>query len=80
VTSGLQSTVFLGATSVPPTTSGPVITIIGGPGATANAVGSHNDSSDFFGIVLVVLAIAAAIAVVRRIFGRGRGVESSTER
>ena len=54
------------------------MTIVGGPGATVNAVGSHNDSSDLFGIVVVLLVIVAAIAATRWIFGRG--AQSSGER
>ncbi|MDA8044591.1 MAG: hypothetical protein M0Z30_05025 [Actinomycetota bacterium] len=48
-----------------------VITIDGGPNATANIVGSHNDPADLYGIVLVGLAIALALVATRWLFGRG---------
>lgn len=59
---------------VPPTTNpaGVVITIDGGPNATANVKGPHNDPADLYGIVLVLLAIAVALIATRWIFGRGR--------
>jgi hypothetical protein len=55
-----------------------VITIVGGPSATANIPGPHNDPADFYGIVLGLLAIVAAIALSRRVFRR-RGGPSDAE-
>lgn len=62
------------STSTPPTTNpaGVVITIDGGPNATANIPGPHNDPADLYGIVLVLLAIAVALIATRWLFGRGR--------
>jgi hypothetical protein len=59
----------------PPTTSGAgsVITIDGGPNATVPIAGPHNDPADFYGIVLVFVAIAVAIVATRWIFGRRGG-------
>ena len=58
--------------STPPSTSGAgaVITIDGGPNATANIPGPHNDPADLYGIVLVLLAIAVALFATRWLFGR----------
>jgi hypothetical protein len=50
-----------------------VITIVGGPSATANIPGPHDDASDFFGIVVALIAILAAIAVTRVVFRRRGG-------
>lgn len=61
-------------TTVPtgPATTGPgsVITIIGGPNATANIPGPHSDPADFFGSALVLVLIVAAIALTRFVFRR----------
>jgi hypothetical protein len=58
--------------TAPPTSVGPgsVITIDGGPNATANIPGSHNDPADLYGVVLVILAIAIALFATRWLFGR----------
>jgi hypothetical protein len=58
-----------------PTTTGPgsVITIVGGPSATANIPGPHNDGADFYGIILVLAGIAAAIVLTRVLFGHRGG-------
>lgn len=58
--------------STPPTTSGvgAVITIDGGPNATANIPGPRNDPADLYGIVLVLLAIAVALFATRWLFAR----------
>ncbi len=63
------------STSTPPTTSGAgvVITIDGGPNATAHIPGPHSDPADLYGIVLVVLAIAVALFATRWMFGRRGG-------
>ena len=47
-----------------------VVTIVGGPNATAHIVGPHNDPADFYGIVAVIIGIAVAILLTRWIFGR----------
>jgi hypothetical protein len=64
-----------GGTTTTATTAGPgqVITITGGPNATANIPGPHQDPADFYGIVLVALAIAVAVIATRWIFGRRGG-------
>jgi hypothetical protein len=64
-----------------PTTTlpGTEITIVGGPNATAPIPGSQSDPADFYGIVLVVVAIALAIVVTRLIFRR-RGPEHEQAR
>lgn len=51
---------------------GSVITIKGGPFATANLPGERQDSSDFYGILIVLLAIAVVIIVARSLLGRKR--------
>ena len=51
------------------TTPGALITIDGGPNATANIPGPHSDSADFYGIFLALLVIVAAIAITRVVFG-----------
>jgi len=63
---------FTLATSSTPTTvpGGSIITIYGGPNATANIPGSHNDPADLYGIVLVLAFIFVSIALVRWVFGR----------
>ena len=49
---------------------GSVITIQGGPNATANVPGPHNDAADFWGSGLVILVIIGAIALTRLVFRR----------
>jgi hypothetical protein len=63
------------STSPAPTTTAPgsVITIVGGPSATANIPGPRNDGADFYGIILVLVAIVAAIILTRVLFGRRGG-------
>ena len=58
--------------STPSSTSGVgvEITIDGGPNATANIPGAHNDPADLYGLVLVMLAIAVALFATRWLFGR----------
>ena len=56
--------------STPTTAPGSVITITGGPNATANIPGPHNDAADFYGIAVALIAIMAAIALTRIVFGR----------
>jgi hypothetical protein len=50
-----------------------VITIVGGPSATANIPGPHEDGADFYGIILVLAAIVVAIVLTRVLFGRRGG-------
>jgi hypothetical protein len=63
------------SSTVPPTSAGPgaVITIDGGPNATARIPGAHNDPADLYGIVLVLVAIAVALFATRWLFGRRGG-------
>jgi hypothetical protein len=68
------------STTVSPGTSNPLVTIVGGPSPVPPGVGSHNDSSDLYGIVLGLLVIVLSIFAVRWIFGRRGHVESSAER
>jgi len=64
----------------PPTTApGAIITIDGGPNATANIKGPHNDPADFYGILLGLVAILVAIAVTRLIFRRPGGSGAEVE-
>ena len=76
--SGLQATVAVAETTTPPTTSNPLVTIVGGSNTSPEGVGSHNDSSDLYGILLVILVIVVSIVVARLVFGRG--IQSSGER
>jgi hypothetical protein len=63
--------VFLSSSAVSTTTvPGSIITIVGGPNATAHVVGPHNDPADLYGIVLVIAAIAVALFATRWLFGR----------
>ena len=72
----VDGVVWASQTTVPPTvtptTHGAtgVITIDGGPNATANIPGPHNDPADLYGIVLVFVAIAVALFATRWLFGR----------
>ena len=47
-----------------------VVTIVGGPNATAHIVGPRSDPADFYGIIAVAIGIAVAIVLTRWIFGR----------
>lgn len=69
------SYVVAGATSTTATTAGPgqVIIITGGPNATPNIPGPQQDPADFYGIVLVIVAIAVALFATRWLFGRRPG-------
>ncbi|HVA74255.1 MAG TPA: hypothetical protein VNF71_06785 [Acidimicrobiales bacterium] len=49
---------------------GSVITIEGGPNATANIPGPRSDPADFWGSGLVIVAILVSIAVARFVFRR----------
>jgi hypothetical protein len=73
----LDGVVWASQTTIPPTTTPPttngaggVITIDGGPNATANIPGPRNDPADLYGIVLVLLAIGLALFATRWLFGR----------
>ena len=61
---------YTGGFSPGPSTTNPggIVTIKGGPNATANIPGPHNDPADLFGIVVVLAAILLAIAATRLIF------------
>jgi hypothetical protein len=63
------------STSPDPTTMAPgsVITIVGGPSATASTPVPHKDGADFYGIILVLAAIVVAIVLTRVLFGRRGG-------
>lgn len=56
-----------------------MITIKGGPDATANIPGPHNDPADFFGSALVLLAIVGSIALTRLLFRRRGSPEPPAE-
>lgn len=79
--SGAVLTASTGTTLPAPPTTGPgaVITIDGGPTATANIVGPHNDPADFFGLALGLVAIIAAVVVTRLIFRRPGGAGTDVE-
>lgn len=65
----------------PPTTApGALITINGGPNATANIPGPHNDSADFYGIFLALAVIVIAIAITRVVFGWRGGSRRASRR
>lgn len=50
-----------------------MITINGGSTRTVQVIGPHNDPADFYGIVLVFVAIAVALVATRWLFGRRSG-------
>jgi hypothetical protein len=64
-----------------PTTTAPgsVVTIIGGPNATTDQPGSHNDGSDFYGLALALVVILVAIALTRLVFRRPGGGSADVE-
>jgi hypothetical protein len=72
VTFVLQVSSIQGSPTSSPTTQPSVITIVGGPNATAHIPGSYNDPADLYGILLGLLAIGLAIFATRWLFGRGR--------
>ena len=47
-----------------------MVTVQGGPTATANIPGPHNDAADFWGSGLAILVIIGAIALTRLVFRR----------
>ncbi len=59
----------LGRHPTPTTAPGALITLNGGPNATANIPGPHNDSADFYGIFVALAVIMIAIAITRVVFG-----------
>jgi hypothetical protein len=72
--STVDGLVYSATPSTPSTTgNGGVVTIYGGPGATGDIPGPHNDPADLYGIILVFAAIAVALVATRWLFGRGRG-------
>ena len=57
-----------------------MITVQGGPSATANIPGPHNDAADFWGSGLVILVIIGAIALTRLVFRRpGSSVQETSD-
>ena len=50
----------------------------GGPTATANIPGPHNDAADFWGSGLVILVIIGAIALTRLVFRRPASTAEET--
>ena len=64
--------------SVPQTSTaqgpGAEVTIVGGPNVTVAIPGPQSDAIDLFGIIPVLLAIGAAIAGARWLFGRSKGM------
>ena len=67
--SGLPTAALPGGVTTPATTSSPLVTNVGGPGPPVSAVGSHSDSSDLYGIVLVLAVIVVAIFAARSSMG-----------
>ena len=68
------------ARSTAPTTApGSVITITGGPNATANIAGPRNDAADFYGIVVALVVIVVAIAITRVVFGWRTRIQAASE-
>jgi hypothetical protein len=63
-------TVTSSTTAAPPTTALHATVVTDAP--VSRVVGPHNDSSDFYGIALGLVAIVVAIALTRLVF-RGRG-------
>ncbi|HET7524156.1 MAG TPA: hypothetical protein VFJ79_08450 [Acidimicrobiales bacterium] len=55
-----------------------MITVQGGPTATANIPGPHNDAADFWGSGLVILVIIGAIALTRLVFRRPASTAEET--
>ncbi len=64
--------------SAPTTAPGSVITVTGGPAATANIPGPHSDAADFYGIIVALIAILGAIALTRVVFGSRTGSRRSS--
>lgn len=80
-----SSVVLVSQTSQPtvPQTSvsqnpGAEVTIVGGPNVTVAIPGPQSDAIDLFGIIPVFLAIGAAIAGARWLFGRSKGTHAGT--
>jgi hypothetical protein len=65
--------------TAPTTAPGSVITITGGPNATANVPGPHSDAADFYGILVALVVIVVAIAITRVAFGWRRGSRPASE-
>jgi hypothetical protein len=58
------------STTVPTTVPTGVITVDGGAAGTTNVPGQRQDAADFYGIIVVVLAIVFAVVATRFLFGR----------
>jgi hypothetical protein len=67
------------STSGPPPSTGLHATVVTDAPA-GRVVGPHNDSSDFYGFALGLVAIVVAIALTRLIFRRRGGSSSAEER
>ncbi|MGH9054285.1 MAG: hypothetical protein ACRDYY_00205 [Acidimicrobiales bacterium] len=65
--------VTAGTTGPTTTAPGSVITIVGGPNATANIPGPRQDPADFYGIILVIVAVLVAVVLARLLFHRRGG-------
>jgi hypothetical protein len=65
--------------TAPTTAPGSVITITGGPNATANIPGPRSDAADFYGIVVALVVIVVAIVITRVAFGWRRGSRPASE-
>jgi hypothetical protein len=65
--------------SAPPPATGLHATVVTDAPA-GRVVGPHNDSSDFYGIALGLLAIVVAIALTRLVFRRRGGSSNGAER
>ena len=82
VVASTGTTVSVSTTLPGPTTTGPgaVITINGGPNATANIVGgARTDPADFFGPGVALVVIVVAVFVTRFLFRRKRGAPPAEE-
>ena len=75
-TTGPGSTTEPGSTTTAP---GSVVTIVGGPNATANAPGPQSDPADFYGIGLALAVILVAIVITRLVFRRPGGGAGDAE-
>jgi hypothetical protein len=70
------------STSAPGSTTtapGSEVTFTGGPNATTNLPGTHDDASDFYGLGLALVVIVGAIVVTRLFFRRHGGGSADAE-
>jgi hypothetical protein len=75
------TTAATGTSAPGPTTTlpGSEITYTGGPNATTDSPGTHNDGSDFYGLGLALLVIVGAIFLTRLVFRRPGGRSADAE-